>query len=90
MGLIAELWLTGRVPAWDGLYRVDGTGCVDCGEGSHGFFARLDSDGGLLWVVALRESNPFGLRRGRRAVAAPEFGVCRPLSDGSSGPNMTA
>lgn len=58
MGLIAELWLTGRVPAWDGLYRVDGTALDVHIDGSEGVFARLDSDGGLLWVVALRESNP--------------------------------
>ncbi|MET9874015.1 hypothetical protein ABZZ36_05175 [Actinacidiphila glaucinigra] len=147
MGLIAELWLTGRVPARNGLYRVDdaafdvridgprlsgfgigepfdvaaelaedpecvttadshprgvvelrdGTGYVCCGEGAHGahgFFARLDSDGGLLWVVALRDSSPFELAEaeGRYAtftnnlghsltvdLAAPEFAVRRPL-----------
>ncbi|MFF3561836.1 hypothetical protein ACFYXS_17495 [Streptomyces sp. NPDC002574] len=40
----------------------DGTGYVCCGDGAHGsqgFFARLDSDGNLLWVVALGRSNPF-------------------------------
>ncbi|SNS00722.1 hypothetical protein [Actinacidiphila glaucinigra] len=147
MGLIAELWLTGLVPARDGLYRVDdaafdvridgpglpgfgigepfdvaaglaedpgcvteveshprgvvelrdGTGYVCCGEGghgAHGFFARLDSDGGLLWVVALPGSSPFELAEveGRYAtftdnlgrslsvdLAAAEFGVRRPL-----------
>ncbi|MEU1617592.1 hypothetical protein ABZ479_09845 [Streptomyces sp. NPDC005722] len=143
MGPIAELWLSGRVPARDGLYRVDdtalhvhvdgprlsvfdvgepfdvaaglaedpervtevdsrprgvaelcdGTGYVCCGDGAHGaqgFFARLDSDGGLLWVVALQDSNPFELAEveGRYAtftdnlghsltvdLAAPEFAV---------------
>ncbi|MDX3076073.1 hypothetical protein ACIP98_02875 [Streptomyces sp. NPDC088354] len=112
MGLINELWLAGKVPARDGLYRADGTvlgvdidgprlsafrigepfdvaallagepglatsvdphpagtaelpdgtGYVCCGDGTHcseGFFARLDSDGNLVWVVALGQSKPF-------------------------------
>lgn len=42
----------------------DGTGYVCCGDGSDGsagFFARLDSDGNLVWVVALADSGPFVL-----------------------------
>ncbi|MFD3455852.1 hypothetical protein ACFWVC_27200 [Streptomyces sp. NPDC058691] len=42
----------------------DGTGYVCCGDGSlgsEGFFARLDSDGDLMWVVVLGQSNPFVL-----------------------------
>ncbi|MFF7215698.1 hypothetical protein ACFZAU_35045 [Streptomyces sp. NPDC008238] len=123
MGLIAELWLSGRVPARDGLYRVDdtalhvhvdgprlsvfdvvaglaedpecvttadsrprgvvelrdGTGYVCCGDGAHGsegFFARLDSDGRLLWVVALQDSNPFELAEveGRYATFTNNLG----------------
>lgn len=40
----------------------DGSGYVCCGDGAHGsegFFARLDADRGLMWVVALGDSNPF-------------------------------
>ncbi|MFJ4849509.1 MULTISPECIES: hypothetical protein [unclassified Streptomyces] len=40
----------------------DGTGYLCCGDGSReaeGFFARLDSDGNLIWVVALGRSRPF-------------------------------
>jgi hypothetical protein len=109
---IAELWLANERPAWDGLYRADGSardaevdsaalswfrlgppidldallaedpewltsadphpqsiaelpdgsGYVCCGDGAHGsegFFARLDADRNLVWVVSLGESNPF-------------------------------
>ena len=37
-------------------------GYLCCGEGSHGsegFFARLDENRELLWVVYLEQSNPF-------------------------------
>jgi hypothetical protein len=40
----------------------DGRGHVCCGEGplgSQGFFARLDAYGELVWVVFLRNGNPF-------------------------------
>jgi hypothetical protein len=110
---IVQLWAKGLAPAWDGLYRADGSaravnmgggakldgfglgppldldalldedpdnltfidihrcayipipngsGYVCGGEGSHGsegFFARLDRDRNLVWIVALRDSNPF-------------------------------
>ncbi|MBK3576238.1 hypothetical protein JHN63_20935 [Streptomyces sp. MBT65] len=112
MNRIAELWRGGKAPAWDGLFRADGSaravevdsaalswfelgapldfetwlaenpetlttidihrqglaeipngsGHVCCGEGSHGsegFFARLDQDKNLAWVVSLGDSNPF-------------------------------
>jgi hypothetical protein len=39
-----------------------GGGFVCCGEGAHGsegFFARLDADGDLVWVVFLPDGNPF-------------------------------
>jgi hypothetical protein len=41
---------------------ADGSGRVCCGEaahGSEGFFARLDAEGELVWVVFLRDGNPF-------------------------------
>ncbi|MFJ6901075.1 hypothetical protein [Streptomyces hokutonensis] len=107
---ITELWHAGEAPAWNGLYRADGsaraveidgaklswfdlgvpldldallaeapddvtevdmsaeaelpdgTGYVCCGDGAHGsegFFARLDRDRNLVWLVSLRDSNPF-------------------------------
>jgi hypothetical protein len=37
-------------------------GWLVCGEGAHGsegFFARLDGMRDLVWIVALRNSNPF-------------------------------
>jgi hypothetical protein len=37
-------------------------GSVVCGDGAHGsegFFARLDADGALVWIVPLGDSNPF-------------------------------
>lgn len=40
----------------------DGTGYVCCGDaalGSQGFFARLDRDKNLVWLVSLGDSNPF-------------------------------
>ena len=40
----------------------DGLGQVCCGEGAHGsegFFARLNAAGELVWVVFLRNGNPF-------------------------------
>ncbi|HET9138762.1 hypothetical protein [Actinophytocola sp.] len=40
----------------------DGSGYVCGGEGSHGsagFFARLDRDRNLMWIVSLSCSNPF-------------------------------
>jgi len=40
----------------------DGRGQVCCGEGplgSQGFFARLGTDGELVWVVFLDNGNPF-------------------------------
>lgn len=40
----------------------DGSGYACCGEGAHGsegFFARLDSQGNLVWIVFLRNGNPF-------------------------------
>jgi hypothetical protein len=40
----------------------DGSGRVCCGEaahGSEGFFARLDAEGELVWLVFLRDGNPF-------------------------------
>ncbi|MCX4763329.1 hypothetical protein OG562_20615 [Streptomyces sp. NBC_01275] len=40
----------------------DGSGYMCCGDGSlgsEGFFARLDQDENLVWVVSLLESNPF-------------------------------
>lgn len=39
-----------------------GAGRLVAGEGSHGsegFFARVDDDGNLRWVVYLEDSNPF-------------------------------
>jgi hypothetical protein len=112
MSRITELWLAGERPAWDGLYRADGSardaevdsaalswfdlgppfdldaalaedpgwvtsadhhpqgfarlpdgsGYVCCGDGAHGsegFFARLDVDRNLVWLVSLSQSNPF-------------------------------
>jgi hypothetical protein len=110
---IVQLWAKGLVPAWDALYRADGSArtvdmgggakldwfdlgppldldgllnedpdnlthvdihrCADipipdasgylCGgdgaHGSQGFFARLDKDRNLVWIVALTDSNPF-------------------------------
>jgi hypothetical protein len=41
---------------------ADGSGYVCCGDGAHGsegFFARLDRDRNLVWLVSLRDSNPF-------------------------------
>lgn len=40
----------------------DGSGYVCGGDGAHGsegFFARLDTDRNLMWIVALTDSNPF-------------------------------
>ncbi|MEU2653836.1 hypothetical protein ABZ615_00770 [Streptomyces sp. NPDC007325] len=40
----------------------DGSGSVCGGDGPHGsqgFFARLDADGRLVWVVSMADSNPF-------------------------------
>lgn len=40
----------------------DGSGYVCCGEGAHGsegFFARLDAEPSLVWIVAVTDSNPF-------------------------------
>lgn len=40
----------------------DGSGYVCGGDGAHGsegFFARLDKDRNLIWIVALLWSNPF-------------------------------
>lgn len=40
----------------------EGGGHVCCGEGalgSDGFFARLNSDGALVWMVFLPDGNPF-------------------------------
>ncbi|MFD3587963.1 hypothetical protein [Streptomyces sp. NPDC058683] len=40
----------------------DGSGYVCCGDGSlgsEGFFARLDQDKNLAWLVSLLDSNPF-------------------------------
>ncbi|MFD8009060.1 hypothetical protein [Streptomyces sp. NPDC058955] len=40
----------------------DGSGFVCGGDGAHGsegFFARLDADGKLVWVVSMADSNPF-------------------------------
>jgi hypothetical protein len=40
----------------------DGGGYVCCGEGAlgaDGFFARLDADRNLVWVVALDDANPL-------------------------------
>ncbi|MFC4030753.1 hypothetical protein ACFO3J_04640 [Streptomyces polygonati] len=40
----------------------DCSGYVCCGDGAHGsegFFARLDRDRNLVWLVSLRDSNPF-------------------------------
>lgn len=112
MNHIGELWAAGEVPAWDGVYREDGSAraveadcaalsrfdlggpldleellrrdpegttpydihpdCVaelpdgsgfvcggDGAHGSEGFFARLDAERNLVWVVAMAESNPF-------------------------------
>lgn len=40
----------------------DGSGELsygDCAHGSEGYFARLDTEGRLVWVVYFEESNPF-------------------------------
>ncbi|MEV4759344.1 hypothetical protein AB0J86_30205 [Micromonospora sp. NPDC049559] len=40
----------------------DGSGYVCGGDGAHGsegFFARLDKDRNLMWIVTLTDSNPF-------------------------------
>ncbi|SEE21879.1 hypothetical protein [Streptomyces sp. TLI_105] len=40
----------------------DGSGFVCGGDGAHGsegFFARLDTDRNLVWVVSMGDSNPF-------------------------------
>lgn len=40
----------------------DGSGFVCGGDGAHGsegFFARLDADRNLVWVVSMADSNPF-------------------------------
>lgn len=45
-----------------GELAVPGGGFLCRGEGSHGsegFFARLDADRQLVWLVYLEESNPF-------------------------------
>jgi hypothetical protein len=39
-----------------------GLGYVCCGEGAHGsegYFARIDQSDNLVWVVFMRNSNPF-------------------------------
>ncbi|MFH8488715.1 hypothetical protein [Streptomyces longisporoflavus] len=55
-------------------------GYLCCGEGSYGsegFFARIDQDRRLVWVVYLEESNPFtGVEvEGSRAVFTSSSGV---------------
>lgn len=40
----------------------DGSGYVCCGDGAHGsegFFARIDLQANLLWIVFLHNGNPF-------------------------------
>lgn len=51
---VAWITITREVPISDGL--------LCSGEGSHGsegFFARLDANRNLVWVVHFQESNPF-------------------------------
>jgi hypothetical protein len=53
---VAEIDESARAPL------PDGGGQVCCGEGAYGnegFFARLDAEGELVWVVYLRDGNPF-------------------------------
>jgi hypothetical protein len=57
----------------------DGFGYVCGGEGSHGsegFFARLDKDRNLMWIVMLTDSNPFEKAevRGRLATFTNNLG----------------
>ena len=56
-------YLTGIDIHPDGLAELpDGSGYVCCGEGTlgaDGFFARLDRDRNLIWLVSLTNSNPF-------------------------------
>lgn len=64
-GLLAEHpeSLTGADTHPQGLAELpDGSGYVCCGDGSlgsEGFFARLDQNRGLVWLVSLLDSNPF-------------------------------
>ncbi|WP_146228094.1 hypothetical protein [Micromonospora sp. S4605] len=63
-----EAWLLAN-PEWQTciittieLPLPDGSGYLCCGEGSYGsegFFARLDQNKTLVWVVYLEDSNPF-------------------------------
>lgn len=50
----------------------DGSGYVCGGDGAHGsegFFARLDKDRNLMWIVALTDSNPFEKAEVRGSLA---------------------
>jgi hypothetical protein len=64
-GFLAEdsEWLTSADPHPRGFAELpDGAGYVCCGDGAHGsegFFARLDKDKNLVWLVSLLDSNPF-------------------------------
>jgi hypothetical protein len=57
----------------------DGSGYVCGGDGAHGsagFFARLDRNRNLIWIVALTDSNPFEKAevRGSRATFTNNLG----------------
>ncbi|MBM9508533.1 hypothetical protein [Actinacidiphila acididurans] len=64
-GFLAEdpEWLTSADPHPQGFTELpDRSGYVCCGDGAHGsegFFARLDKDKNLVWLVSLLDSNPF-------------------------------
>ncbi|MCI4066075.1 hypothetical protein MRQ36_27425 [Micromonospora sp. R77] len=50
----------------------DDSGYVCGGDGAHGsegFFARLDKDRNLVWIVALTDSNPFEKAEVRGSLA---------------------
>ncbi|MFJ5901449.1 hypothetical protein ACIQFZ_40180 [Streptomyces sp. NPDC093064] len=75
-------WLTGADIHPQGLAELsDGAGYVCCGDGSlgsEGFFARLDQDKNLVWVVSLLDSNPFERAEvhGSQAAFTNNLGNC--------------